>query len=143
MTYLLDVNVLIALLDPAHLDHHRTHDWFAREGAASFATCPLTQNGVLRILGNPRYPGSPGTPAAVAPMLQSVTQLPGHAFWPDDLSLLDRGLVDPARLASHSRLTDDYLLALAASHRARLATLDRRLKSDAVRGGIGALALIA
>lgn len=64
MTYLLDVNVLIALLDPAHIQHDTAHAWFAEEGHTAWATCPLTENGVLRIIGHPRYPNSPGSPAA-------------------------------------------------------------------------------
>ena len=29
MTFLLDVNVLIALIDPAHIQHDAAHGWFA------------------------------------------------------------------------------------------------------------------
>lgn len=66
MTYLLDVNVLIALIDPGHVQHDIAHDWFARDGASAWATCPITENAALRILGHASYPNSPGTPAAVA-----------------------------------------------------------------------------
>jgi uncharacterized protein len=64
--YLLDVNVLVSLVDPGHIQHDAAHDWFAGSGRESFATCPLTENGLMRIIGNPRYPDSPGTPSAVA-----------------------------------------------------------------------------
>ncbi|HYK37674.1 MAG TPA: hypothetical protein VEV40_17080, partial [Alloacidobacterium sp.] len=63
--FLLDINVLIALIDPAHVQHDRAHEWFASKGQKAWATCPLTENGVLRIVGHPRYPNSPGSPAAV------------------------------------------------------------------------------
>ena len=63
--YLLDVNVLIALVDPAHVQHDAAHEWFARQGHKAWATCPLTENGLVRIVGHPRYPSSPGTPAAI------------------------------------------------------------------------------
>ncbi len=53
---LLDVNVLIALLDRRHIHHEPTHGWFASAQADGWATCPLSQNAVLRILGQPRYP---------------------------------------------------------------------------------------
>lgn len=66
MTFLLDINALIALLDPAHVQHDAAHEWFAARGRQSWASCPLTENGVLRIVGHPRYPNSPGTPAALA-----------------------------------------------------------------------------
>lgn len=143
MRFLLDVNVLIALLDPVHAHASVAHDWFASEGRASFATCPLTQNAVLRIFGNPRYPRSQGTPWAIVPLLKSLTALPGHEFWPDDISLLDAERVRPEQLVSFARLTDDYLLALAASRGAQLATLDRRLRHDAVHGGEAAIRLLS
>ena len=63
--HLLDVNVLIALVDPAHIQHDPAHDWFARVGYKAFATCPLTENGLVRIVGHPKYPNSPGPPSAV------------------------------------------------------------------------------
>ena len=50
--FLLDINVLIALIDPAHVQHDRAHRWFAGRGQKAWATCPLTENGVLRIVGN-------------------------------------------------------------------------------------------
>ena len=44
-TFLLDVNVLIALVDPAHVQHDAAHDWFGQLGYLAWATCPLTENG--------------------------------------------------------------------------------------------------
>jgi toxin-antitoxin system PIN domain toxin len=140
--HLLDVNVLIALLDPAHVQHDQAHEWFAEEGAQAWASCPLTQNGLLRIVGHPRYPGSPGSPAAVAHLAAGLFSLPGHEFWPDDVSLLDAALVDATRLLTSAQVTDSYLLALARAHGGRLATLDRRLVASAVRGGGEALRVI-
>lgn len=137
--FLLDVNVLVALADPAHVQHDTAHRWFGAEGARAFATCPLTENGLLRIVGHPRYPNSPGTPAAVAPTLAALRALPGHHFWPDDISLLAAGEVDASRLLSYGQVTDSYLLALARAHGGQLATLDRRLVVDAVRDGAAAL----
>lgn len=142
MTYLLDVNVLIALIDPAHVQHDAAHDWFAKLGKKSWATCPLTENGVMRIIGHPRYPNSPGTPAAVTQLMTGLCVLPGHKFWPDDISLLDAGKIDASRILSSAQVTDSYLLALACTHGGKLATFDRRLVVDAVRGGVKALHLI-
>ncbi len=141
-TFLLDVNVLIALVDPAHVQHEQAHEWFAREGQQSFATCPITENGLLRIVGHPKYPNSPGVPAAVAALLVAVRAMPGHVFWADSISLADGAVVDASRLASHAQVTDSYLLALAKAHNGRLATFDRRLAVDAVAGGRDTLALI-
>lgn len=142
MTYLLDVNVLIALIDPAHVQHNAAHDWFAKQGKKSWATCPLTENGVIRIISHPRYPNSPGTPAAVIPLMTGLCALPGHVFWPDDISLLDAKKLDASRLLSSEQVTDSYLLALACAHDGKLATFDRRLVVDAVRGGAKRLHLI-
>jgi uncharacterized protein len=146
-TYLLDVNVLIALIDPAHVQHDAAHAWFAAQGfgaggRAAWATCPLTENGVLRIVGHARYPNTPGSPAAIAPLVMQLRQLPGHVFWPDDVSLVDPVHVDVSRLLSAAQVADTYLLALACAHGGQLATFDRRLVTDAVRHGARGLALI-
>jgi toxin-antitoxin system PIN domain toxin len=143
MTYLLDVNVLIALIDPAHIQHDAAHDWFAAHGKKAWATCPLTQNGVVRIVGHVRYPNSPGTPAAVAQLMASLCALSGHVFWPDDISLFDNKKVNPTRLLSSAQVIDSYLLALACVHGGKLATFDRRLITDAVHGGAKGLHLIS
>jgi uncharacterized protein len=97
---------------------------------------------VLRIVGHPRYPNSPGTPAAVAQLMTTLRSLAGHEFWPDDISLLDVARVDASRLLSSAQVTDSYLLALACAHGGQLATFDRRLVTDAVHGGKRGLHLI-
>jgi len=140
--FLLDVNVLIALIDPAHVQHDRAHAWFAASGRKAWATCPMTENGVLRIVGHARYPNSPGTPAAVAELMARFLAHPGHAFWPDDVRLFDGRHVDAARLLDSAQVTDSYLLALAAAHGGKLATFDRQLVADAVVNGAQALHLI-
>lgn len=141
-TFLLDVNVLIALIDPAHVQHEPAHEWFARVGSQSFATCPITENGLLRIVGHPKYPNSPGAPAVVASLLAAVRALPGHTFWADKISVADHQFVDTSRLSNHAQVTDSYLLALAQAHNGRLASMDRRLRVDAVADGRKALELI-
>ncbi|QNI31302.1 PIN domain-containing protein [Alloacidobacterium dinghuense] len=140
--FLLDINVLIALIDPVHVQHDRAHEWFASKGRMAWATCPLTENGVVRIVGHLRYPNSPGSPAAVADLLTSFRKLPGHMFWPDDLSLFDREHVTADRLLDSAQVTDSYLLALARAHEGQLATFDQRLVTDAVMNGPQALHVI-
>ena len=136
MRYLLDVNVLIALIDPAHLQHDQAHDWFERVGSKAFATCPVTEMGLLRIVGHPKYPNSPGPPSAVVAALTAIRALKGHEFWPDSLSLVDGPAgVDPSKLSSHGRVTDSYLLALARAHKGRLATFDAKLATEVVTEG--------
>ena len=143
MVFLLDANVLIALLDPAHIQHDAAHAWFAAQGRLAWATCPLTENAVLRIVGYARYPNSPGTPAAVAPLLADLCKLAGHEFWADGISLLDAEKIDASRLLNASQVTDSYLLALARAHGGRLATFDRRLVVDAVPHGKQSLHVIS
>lgn len=140
--FLLDVNVLIALVDPAHVQHEAAHTWFGRVGRKAFATCPITEMGLLRIVGHPKYPNSPGPPSALAGALQAMRSLKGHAFWPDSISLADNGLVDAALLSSHARVTDTYLLALARANGGKLATLDARLATEVVSDGARYLELI-
>jgi toxin-antitoxin system PIN domain toxin len=131
--FLLDVNVLIALIDPAHIQHDRAHEWFAKSGKKAWASCPLTENGVLRIVGHSRYPNSLGTPAAVAALMTGFLALPGH----------DRGRVHSDRLLNSGQVTDTYLLALSAAHGGQLATFDRNLVTGAVVSGSKSLHLIA
>jgi uncharacterized protein len=140
--YLLDVNVLIALIDPAHVQHDHVHEWFGRTGHKAFATCPITENGLLRIVGHPKYPNSPGPPSAVVAALAAMRALPGHTFWTDHISLAASPLVDVGLLSSHSRVTDSYLLALARAHNGQLVTMDRRLVTAVVADGAPALALL-
>jgi toxin-antitoxin system PIN domain toxin len=140
--FLLDVNVLIALIDPAHVQHDRAHEWFASSGRGAWATCPLTENGVLRIVGHARYPNSPGTPAAVAELMTGLRALPGYEFWPDDLTLFDDKRIHSARLLDSVQVTDSYLLALAFAHGGKLATFDRRMVTSAVVNGARAIHLI-
>ena len=141
-TFLLDANVLIALADPAHVQHEQAHEWFGRVGRRAFATCPMTENALLRIVGHPKYPNTPGPPAVVAALLTALRALPGHVFWADRISIADDQHIDSSRLSGHAQITDSYLLALARAHGGRLATMDRRLVVDAVVGGADALALI-
>jgi toxin-antitoxin system PIN domain toxin len=138
----LDVNVLIALIDPAHTAHDVAHLWFEAEGRHAWATCPMTENGVLRIVGHPKYPNTPGSPAKVAAIVAELRALPGHGFWPDDISLVGDQRVDTGQVLTSGQVTDSYLLALAIAHGGRLATFDRRLSTKAVKGGRAALYIV-
>lgn len=78
MIHLLDVNVLIALLDRWHVFHDLAHDWFDRVRVRGWATCPIIENGVVRIIGHPRYEKGPGTPIAAAGLLGTLRRNGGH-----------------------------------------------------------------
>lgn len=134
---LLDVNVLIALFDTNHVSHRVAAEWLAARGASGWASCPLTQNGCLRIMASPGYP-NPRPVVEVAERLREATMHSAHAFWPDDLSLLDDGRVDLSRVHGPRQLTDAYLLALAVHHGGRLVTFDRGVPRGAVRGAAAA-----
>jgi uncharacterized protein len=140
--FLLDVNVLIALADPFHIFHNFAHKWFEPIGSAGWATCSTTENGLLRIMGNARYPTGPGSPSAVAPILTGMRILPGHHFWPEDFSLIDTAHINPGAIKTSAQMTDTWLLALAVRHGGQLATFDRRIVTSAVIGGPDAICLI-
>jgi len=135
--YLLDINILIALGDPCHVHAHRAHRWLASIKGVAWATCPLVQNGFLRILGNASYYKSPGPPQIVNGLLQQICRRPGHQFWPDAITLCDY-----AALPSSKHLTDFYLLALAIRHQAKFATLDLRIDPSQIPGGKNACYVI-
>ncbi|HZL00342.1 MAG TPA: TA system VapC family ribonuclease toxin [Caulobacteraceae bacterium] len=141
-TFLLDVNVLVALIDRRHVFHESAQDWFADRGRQFWATCPLTQMAVLRIIGHAGYPYFSGSPAAVATVLADLCASKNHEFWPDDISVLRTKHLNVERLLASGQITDSYLLALACAREGKLATFDRRLVTTAVSGDAAALHLI-
>jgi toxin-antitoxin system PIN domain toxin len=130
---LLDVNVLVALFDPDHPHHEPAHDWLVANRSSGWATCPLTENGLLRILSNVAYSGAPLQADAVRERLTSFCESGQHESYPDDISLLERGRFRLAGV-THRQLTDIYLLGLAVHHGGRLATFDRGIPRHAVLG---------
>lgn len=132
MRALLDVNALLALFDPKHVHHTRLRQWWGLNREHGWASCPLTQNGFLRIASQKAY-ANPIPLADALARLSRATQSPLHAFWPDDVSLLDAGVFEHARVLTPRQLTDIYLLALAVEQGGRLVTLDRGITPAAVR----------
>ena len=135
---LLDVNVLVALFDPDHIHHDLAHDWFADNCSHGWATCPLTENGFVRVLANPASGGPVARASELLSRLEMFCRAEDHQFWPDAVSLRDQTQFDPAMVTGHRQLTDIYLLGLARAHGGRLATFDRTIPMKAV---IGATAL--
>ena len=133
MRALLDVNVLVALLDGGHLHHRAATAWLAQHERAGSASCPLTQNGCLRVLSLPSY-RNPQPPAAVAERLAKALAGPRHEFWPDTLSLLEPGRLVWPRILGSRQVTDAYLLAMAVEHGGRLVTFGRGISVAAVPG---------
>ena len=133
---LLDVSLLIALLDDAHVFSRRANAWL-EEAPRRVATCPIVENGVIRIMSAPAYSATHRTtPEQVCEGLKALAEGLDHEFWPDEVSLLDDSLVDFSRLHGHRQITDAYLLALAVRRGGALATLDAGVPLSAVRGAM-------
>ncbi len=129
-----DVNVLVALFDPAHVHHDRAHEWFARNQKNGWATCPITINGCIRVLSNPAYPTVEASPAEVISHLETMCAESHHEFWPDGVSLLDGALFRAPFLSGHRAVTDVYLLGLAVHRHGKLVTFDGAIALRAVAG---------
>lgn len=130
---LLDINVLIALMDPAHQFHARAHTWFKAHRKRGWATCPISENGCLRIMSNPGYPFPGLTVERVRGILTELVRVEGHRFWPDSVSFLEPKRFDLTQ-ASSKHLTDVYLLRLAISNGGCLITFDGKIPRHAIAG---------
>lgn len=128
--YLLDVNLLLALAWESHQYHATSRRWFKRAGSGSFATCPITQIGFLRLSCNPAFTADALTPRAAMEVLESIVRLPGHEFWPDNLTA-NEALMHASSLTGHQQLTDAYLVGLAQNRGGRFATMDKRVAASA------------
>jgi toxin-antitoxin system PIN domain toxin len=116
---LLDSNVLVALALPTHVHHERVSSWWAARDASGFATCPITQGALLRLAMQRGH-----SVHDAMRLLQAISALPHHRFWPDALSYDE---VRVAGVVGHRQVTDAYLAQLARHHRARLVSLDTGL----------------
>jgi len=130
---LLDVNILIALHDAQHVHHDLASNWFVENAGHGWASCPLTQNGCVRILSQPGYT-NPVPLAQALQLLKRSCSAKVHAFWPDDFSVLDESRMHHAHMHGHRQLTDLYLLALAVKHGGRFVTFDAKVPLSAVHG---------
>jgi len=130
---LLDVNVLIALIDPAHQYHASAHTWFKSHRSHGWATCPITENGCLRIMSSPGYPFPSLTVERVRGILTELVRVEGHRFWPDSLSFLEPKRFNLTKTGP-KHLTDLYLLSLAISNGGCLVTFDRTIPGQAIAG---------
>ncbi|MDP2140395.1 MAG: PIN domain-containing protein [Gammaproteobacteria bacterium] len=133
MRALLDVNVLIALLDSSHVHHTQAMHWLRAHITEGWASCPITQNGCIRIMSQAAYPNS-RSPVEISSRLRDATLAPQHEFWPDKVSLLDSSLFDWQQLFNARQLTDAYLLALAVRHSGVFVTFDHAVPIRAVSG---------
>lgn len=138
MRALLDINVIIALLDPDHVFHERAHEWWAADPEGGWASCPLTENGVVRIMSNPNYSSKTQfAPGELIERLREFAENSDHEFWPDDISLRDAKVFAADRILSSRLITDIYLLALATKHKGRMVTFDQGISLSAVKEAKG------
>ena len=125
--YLLDTNLLIALLWPSHEHHEVAVAWFTRHRSRGWATCPFTQAGFVRIVSNPAFSRDAVQPRDATQVLVANTAAEDHALWADDLGFADAVEFAGVRLIGHQQVTDAYLLGLAVRRDGVLATLDRQI----------------
>ncbi len=137
MRFLLDINVVIALIDFDHLFHDRSHSWWDLAKHDGWASCPLTENGVVRIMSHPNY-GNPESYSVkeIVGWLTSFSGNTDHEFWADDLSLNNPQIFDHGRILGPNQITDLYLLALAVSRNAVFVTFDQTISTAAVRNAL-------
>jgi toxin-antitoxin system PIN domain toxin len=131
---LLDVNVLVALFDPEHVHHDLAHDWFTGNRDNGWATCPITEAGLVRILTNPKFQPDPPRPAEAVAHLKRFCASGHHHFWTDLVSIRDEKLFSLGAARGHRQITDVYLLGLARHMNGTLATFDRSIPLGSVRG---------
>lgn len=135
--YLLDINILIALADPDHEHHGKAESFFLANHQLGWATCPITENGFVRIISHPSYPGGPGSTDAACTILKQLCANEGHRFWPDDLSLRSSPILPVSK-----HLTDHYLLSLAMHRQGKLVTFDRHIQAALIPGGADAYVVL-
>lgn len=134
MRHLLDINLLIALLDPDHAFHEAAHTWWAKATRA-WASCPLTENGLIRIMASPGYSQKVRfTVLDLTRRLETFVQTSDHEFWPASFPPRESRRLHHDLILSAKHLTDLYLLALAVERGGCLATFDRHIPLAAAVG---------
>lgn len=132
MRALLDINVMIALLDPDHAFHERAHTWWEDNHQDGWASCPLTENGTVRIMSSTGYSREiQFTPGELIARIRQFSTRTDHEFWEDSISLRNGAIFAEDFIHSSRQLTDLYLLALAVNHKGRLATFDEKIPLSA------------
>ena len=113
--------------------HAQALRWFAARAGDGWASCPITQNGCVRIMSHPNYP-NPLKVAAIMERLGEAIATDEHEFWPDDISLLDSRIADRNRIHGPRQVTDLYLLALAVHQGGCFVSFDPSIPRTAIRG---------
>jgi toxin-antitoxin system PIN domain toxin len=126
--YLLDLNVLIALVDSGHQHYQKAQDWFISSGDAHVGLCPLTEAGFLRITTNPAYWPAPRTIEEAIAILQVLKGHPRFGYWEIKKSWVTLTAPFAVRISGHQQVTDAYLLGLAIKENGVLVTFDKGIQ---------------
>ena len=113
--------------------HQQASRWFGAKAGSGWASCPITQNGCVRIMSHPNYP-NPLKVGAIMERLAEAIATAEHEFWPDDVSLLDSRIADRNRIHGPRQVTDLYLLALAVHQGGCFVSFDPSIPRTAIRG---------
>ena len=140
--HLLDVNVLLALVWRRHESHDAAHSWFAKSGHKAWATSPLTQLGVLRLLTNPAVTQGAVSAASALEAVNEATRHEGHEFWPLDREMTIGLQALAARLQGHRQWTDAVLLWQATERGGVLVTFDSGVKTLAPRDAVNRVLIL-
>lgn len=129
-----DVNVLVALHDRKHIGHDKAHTWFEQCKDLAWATCPMTENGFLRVFTQTQYPNNLTGVSDTLFLLENLIQTYSktHHYWSDIVSMRDKTLFDPKIMRGHKQITDVYLLGLCQSNGATFVTLDTGITTAAI-----------
>jgi toxin-antitoxin system PIN domain toxin len=138
--YLFDVNVLLAMFDPGHEHHRAARHWWDTRSDDEWCTCPITENGFLRIASGSGYPRILERLPDLIVIFKTLCNAPDHRYWPADVFLSD--VVPPKTPITSAKTTDIYLLALAIAHGGKLATFDKHIPARMLPGGEDAIELI-
>jgi uncharacterized protein len=125
---LLDVNVLIALLEPGHEFFQRAQEWFKSSGKDNWGICPITEIGFIRITTNPSFCPGPRTHEQATAILAELANRPGYLYWPLTEGWIALTAPFSARISGHQQITDAYLLGLAIKQDGVLVTFDKGIK---------------
>ncbi len=129
MTALLDVNALIALAWPNHVHHGAVRAWFADRRQHGWATCLMTEAGFVRVSCNPSVVKHAVAPLDAIAVLERLTRLGAHEFWPLERSIIHLPESIGARLKGYRQVSDALLLDAAIRRRGQVATLDAGMES--------------
>ena len=124
MSWLLDVNALVALAHQGHADHNRMISWYASliDSGATLATCSITEIGFVRVSIQAGFERNAPDAVETLTGLKQSSQIP-FQFINDPLGA-DRL---PDYVLGSKQVTDGHLLALAQDSLMQLATLDKAI----------------